>query len=424
MRLDAVLRRAPSKTVIFWLLILTLLSSNILYSYYNYSKLKEFDYASLDAKLISSKELRGKDGAVYFSLLFRSPQMDFRTYSNRSMKNYEGAGFEVTVSVKELSFLDMLRPPRLKPLGVEPNGKTNSLQSCFREFIASQHESEKAKEVYLNLFLNSEVSPEVESFINGYGLGAFFAISGLNVALLVGFIFLILSPTVRVFQDRYFPFANRDFWILLFSFLLLSVYAYLTDFTPSFIRAVAAAMILFFFALRGENLLSYKTLLLTTVVCLAIFPSFLFSIAFWLSFYGVFLIYLFLENNPFKNKTLTYIALSSWLFVAMLPIIHLIFSVFTKAHLLNSAFSVVFDIFYPLSLTAHIFGVGWVFDGWIERAIESSKGLERGHFLTPVWFFVIYIAVSFVAALKKGWFVVFNILAVGYLIGALGFISL
>lgn len=418
----AALERIDSKAAIFWILLLFVFSANISYAYYKYLKLKEFDYATLNAKLISSKELKSKDGIPYFSVLFRTAQMDFRSYSKANMKAFEGRYFKVIVNTKNISFIDLFRSARLKPLSLESTSATDTTQQKFKDFIASQHESEQAKEVYLNLFLNSEVTPSVDEFIVSYGLGAFFAISGLNVALLLAFIFLIVTPIFRLFQDRFFPYMNRELWILLPSFALLLFYAYLTDFTPSFVRAVAASIILFFFALRGEELLNYKTLFLTTAVCLAIFPSFLFSVGFWLSFYGVFLIYLFLANTPFKNKWLIYITLSSWLFAAMLPIIHYIFAVFTKAHLLNSLFGAIFDVFYPLSLAAHILGIGWLFDEWILYAIDSSKNLSRDAFLTPVWFFVFYVPLSFAAAFSKRIFFILNVVVAGYFMGVVFFV--
>ncbi len=415
----SVLDRLSSKAVIFWLLIVVLFAANIANSYISYQKLKEFDYATLSAKLISSKEHRGKNGESYFSLFFRADGLDFRAYSKKDMKANESEWFAVVAKTKELSFLDMFKTPRLRITSLKPLDKKDEIQLSVKNFIAAEHEDAKAKEIYLNLFLNSEVGEEVQNFINGYGLGAFFAISGLNVALLVASIFFLLSPVFRFFQDRFFPYANRQFWIFLFCFVVLFFYAYLTDFTPSFIRAVVAAVIVFYFALRGEAVLGYKTLFLTTILCLAIFPSFLFSIGFWLSFYGVFLIFLFLENTEFKHKAVIYVALSSWLFAAMLPVIHYIFGIFTKAHLLNSLFSAIFDLFYPISLAAHLIGLGWVFDDLLIKAVESSKDLAKDEFLTPLWFLLPYLLLSFAAAFRKWLFFAFNALILAYFAAAM-----
>jgi len=420
----AVLDRLSSKAALFWLLITTLLAANLTHSYLSYKKLTAFEYTTIDAKLISSKEKRGKNGEVYFSLFFRTDGLDFRAYSKSDMKPKESERFTVVVKTKELSFIDTFKTPRLRILALTPLGEKNELQASVKEFIALQHENTKTKEIYLNLFLNAEVGEEVESFINGYGLGAFFAISGLNVALLRAFIFLLLTPPFRIVQERFFPYVNRQFWIFLLCLVVLVFYAYLTDFTASFARAVVAAFIVFYFALRGDSVLSYKTLFLTTLLCLALFPSFLFSIGFWLSLYGVFLIYLFLANTQFNRKAVVYVALSSWLFFAMLPIIHYIFGIFTKAHLLNSLFSAVFDVFYPVSLAAHLLGLGWIFDGWLLGAVDSSRELTREEFLTPLWFFIFYIVLSFAAAFERRLFFVFNVVISGYFAAAMVFLFL
>jgi len=422
MTLNAVLERFISKAAIFWLLLIAVLSANLVYSFANYKKLTEFEYASVNAKLISSKERRSKNGEPYFSLLFRSSAFDFRAYSKINMKSNEGRYFELIVKTDKLSFLDIFKTPRLKIESMTIDGRNDSLKETFRRFISNQHESPQIKELYLNLFLNSEVGSEVEDFINAYGLGAFFAISGLNVALLTGFIFLVLSPIFRLFQDRFFPYTNRKIWIFTLCFAFLLFYSYLTDFTPSFVRAVIAAIVLFYFALRADEIVNYKTLLITTAVCVALFPSFLFSIGFWLSFYGVFLIFLFLSNVELKNKVAVYIALSSWLFFAMLPVIHYIFALFTSMHLLNTLFGAIFDLFYPISLLSHAVGAGWIFDPLLLKAVKSSSLLLKSEFSTPLWFFIFYIALSFLAAFDKRVFFALNVAIFSYFSAAMLFL--
>ncbi len=412
------------KAAIFYSLLLLIFSANIIFAMLSYEKLKEFDYHTLHAKLISQKERVGANGGVYFSLFFRSSQIDFRGYFKSSLKSKEGEYFSVLVKTKELSFVDMFKTPRLKIVSLEPTGEKSEIQTSLKEFLSAQHKDVRMQEFYLNLFLNSEVGAQIEDFINSYGLGAFFAISGLNVALLIAFIFFILVPPFRYIQDRFFPYSNRNFWIYIFCLYFLFFYAYLADFTPSFMRAVVAAVVVFYFALRGDNILSYKTLFLTTIFCFAIFPAFVFSIGFWLSVYGVFLIFLFLANTDFKHKALIYITLSSWLFFAMAPIIHYIFAIFTKAHLLNTLFGAIFDVFYPVSLMLHLFGLGWIFDDLLLIAISSAGELKKEEFLTPLWFFLFYIALSFAAAFDKRIFFAFNACVTAYFMATAVFLLL
>jgi competence protein ComEC len=84
-------------------------------------------------------------------------------------------------------------------------------------------------------------------------------------------------------------------------------------------RAIAAFAVIFYFGVTGLKLLGYGSLIASALLCLALFPEFVFSIGFWLSFYGVFLIYLFLNSVKIKNKVVLYVALNVWLFFPWLP---------------------------------------------------------------------------------------------------------
>lgn len=409
---------------LFLFFITCLLAANLLYAFISYKRLTSFDYAYVEAKLVSSKERVNAKGGVYFSLLFSSPQISFRAFSDSDMKRFEGSKFGVVIQSSSLTFLDTLSTPRLKIKSLDKISTQNGLQKDIKEFIASQHESDMAKEVYLNLFLNVETGTEVEEFVNVYGLGAFFALSGLNVALLSALIFAIISFPISALQNRFFPYFNRRFWVSLLVFAFLCVYAYATDFTPSFVRAVAAYWILLYFSFIGESALSYRSLAIIIVVCISFFPQFLFSIGFWLSVYGVFLIFLFLENTTLKTKLSLYFTLSAWLFAAMSPVVHYLFAVFTNAHFLNPIFGVVFDLFYPLSFCLHLIGFGGAFDDVVDIAVKSACGIDKKEFLTPTWFFVAYITISLAATLSKSLFFCLNIFIFGYLFGSLWFLFL
>lgn len=391
---------------------------NLLFLFLQYKTFTEYPYTKLTAKLISQKVKVSQNGNRYTSLVFKGENITFKTISSDIFKEKEDGYFELTLKTSNVGFLDFIKGPKLKATEIRELNKKDTLKQAVKEFITSQHADERIKELYLNLFLNSEVSSEVDDFIQSYGLGAFFALSGLNVALLTGFMFLLFSPLFAYFQDRYFPYANRTVWIVSASLLFLLFYAYLTDFTPSFIRAVVSAFALFYLSLRGENLLGGKTLIAAVIVCVSIFPTFLFSVGFWLSVYGVLMIYIFTKNTEFKNDTTSYFALSIWLFFAMQPILHYLFGIFTGAHLLNPIFGGIFDVFYPLSFVLHLFNIGWLFDDMLISFIKSAGELARYEFKTPTWFFAIYLFFALFAVFKKEWFLMFNITITVYGISA------
>jgi len=61
------------KAAIFYSLLLLIFSANIIFALLSYEKLKEFDYHTLHAKLISQKERVGANGG-YTSHFFFAPR--------------------------------------------------------------------------------------------------------------------------------------------------------------------------------------------------------------------------------------------------------------------------------------------------------------------------------------------------------------
>ena len=410
------------KAALFLALIISIFIFRLTTLYYSYNTLTEYPYAKVKALLLNQKERIGQNGHRYFILYFRGDDFDFKTLSNISRIGFKNKYTEVTVDTSKLSFTDFLKGAKLPLKNIEPSSYINPVKQPIEGYIRSQHVDERLQELYLNLFLNYDVGGEIDDFISIYGLGAFFAISGLNVALIAAMFFIVFGRAFLFFQDRFFPYANRNLWILSATFLFLLFFAYLTDFTPSFMRAIASFAVIFYFGVVGFKLFGYGSLLVSALLCFAFFPEFVFSIGFWLSFYGVFLIYLFLNSVKIKNKVVLYVALNVWLFFSMSPVLHYLFSVFTVPHLLNPVFAAIFDIFYPVSFAAHIFGFGGIFDDYILEAIISASSIQRYEFFTPLWFFIFFTALSFGAVFYKRLFVVFNITSTIYTLSALWFL--
>lgn len=423
MRLRAVrFLEQNQKAALFLALIVSTFIFRLFALYDSYNTLTEYPYAKVKALLLNQKERIGQNGHRYFVLYFRGDDFDFKTLSNTSHERFKDKYVEVTVETSKMSFIDFLKGAKLPLKNIEPSTYTNQTKQAVEEYIRSQHGDERLQELYLNLFLNYDVGSEVDDFVSAYGLGAFFAISGLNVALIAAMFFIVFGRAFLFFQDRFFPYANRNLWILSATFLFLLFFAYLTDFTPSFMRAIAAFAVIFYFGVTGLKLLGYGSLIASALLCFAFFPEFIFSIGFWLSFYGVFLIYLFLNSVSVKNKIVLYATLNVWLFFSMAPVLHYLFSVFTVPHLLNPIFAAIFDIFYPISFAAHIFGFGGIFDDYILGAIISASSIQRYEFFTPLWFFIFFTALSFGAVFYKRLFVVFNITSTIYTLSALWFL--
>lgn len=116
--------------------------------------------------------------------------------------------------------------------------------------------------------LNKEFSNQIQVV----GLTHVIAASGMNVTLVSGFLFYLLSY-----------FFKRQ-WAISLSVLGILFYVCLTGFEPSIVRAAIMGILVFSSQILGRQQLSLLTLFFTGFVMLFIWPQFLVNIGFQLSF--------------------------------------------------------------------------------------------------------------------------------------------
>ena len=67
------------------------------------------------------------------------------------------------------------------------------------------------------------------------------------------------------------------------------------------------------------------------------------------------------------------IFISFSIFILMLPIVHTIFSITATTQLYSPLLSLLFSIFYPISILLHIIGFGNLFDGLLEQLFSLDN---------------------------------------------------
>ena len=100
------------------------------------------------------------------------------------------------------------------------------------------------------------------------------------------------------------------------------------------------------------------------------------------------------------------------IFLLMLPIIHSIFEVTSFYQLLSPILSLLFIVFYPLSMLLHLLGLGNLLDSallWLFYLPSESRSE-----LIPMWLSVIYIFLSVFAIARKELFLLVLALSFGY----------
>jgi len=376
------------ETVSALLVIAVLFLISFSYEYYKYKQITTYSLYVANAKVLNSYQKEGKD---YRVLKLKTKDFTFYTTNKKAL----GRGDEVKAIIytKNINFYSYLKGfyASSKSLHVEKKSDKNALV----KFVENQHVNIKTKELYSALFFATPISKELREDITKWGIAHLVAISGFHLGILSAILFFLLKPIYTFFQDRYFPYRNQTADLAMFVFVILGSYTYFIDMTPSVLRAFVMSLIGFFLFSRNIKIISFGTLFFTISIVLILFPNLLFSIAFWLSVSGVFYIFLFLHHFSNLSKVTIFILLHFWVYVLMIPVVHLIFGVFSFNQLFSPLISMAFILFYPLSLALHVVGLGGSLDSFLVWFL--SLHVKTDLLVTPLWFFVSYLGFSLVA---------------------------
>jgi competence protein ComEC len=216
-------------------------------------------------------------------------------------------------------------------------------------------------------------------------------------------------------HQRFFPYrhANRDIGLVVL--VCMGGYVVFLDFVPSLLRAFAMSLFVFFLYDRGLKLLSFASLFFVVGFLLALWPKLLFSIGFWFSVSGVFYIFLFLHHMKELKAWQSFILLHVWVYLAMLPLVHYFFGIFSMGQLLSPVLTIAFILFYPLSLFLHLISQGDLLDGLLQLFFSLELRVE--HFLLNIYLVSLYLLFSLLAIFHRFIFYglfFFNLMLLGY----------
>jgi len=391
------------KEISFFLLFLfVLFSINLYFKYEDYKKFTSKKIYKTDA-IVLNQYIKSKNNKKYFVLKLKAKDgFLFYTTSKEDLKDLKNRKVLVKILTKNISFLDYLKSFYAPVIDMRLYPKEESLKNKIFDFIASSHQNQKTKELFLALFIAKPISKELRERVQFLGVSHLIAISGFHLGVLFFVVYNFLKYFYKFFQIRYFPYRNRTLDLTIVSIFFLFFYISLIDFTPSLIRAFVMLLFGFFLYSRAIKILSFSTLLYSVLMIVALFPTLIFSIGFWFSVAGVFYIYLFLKYFKDIDKKALFVALNFWVFFAMIPIVHYFFPIFSLYQLLSPILSMLFVLFYPVELFLHIIGFGDLLDGVILE-LFSLKG-DIFLFKSSFYFLVFYILISILAIFRKVFF--------------------
>lgn len=339
---------------------------------------------------------------------------NFEFFTNMP-KNEEIKRFDllnILIVSRNIDFIDYLKGFYTKTIYFDELQKEQTFKDKIIKNIENNHQDEKIIELFNALFLAVPVSKELRDVITAYGIAHVVALSGFHLVVLSFVIYWILYFPYKFFQDRYFPYRNRKLDILLITIAILFYYLILTDIVPSLLRAFVMFCLGIYLLRSNIKILSYMTLFYTFLIVIAFYPKYIFSIGFWFSIFAVFYIYLFIQYFKNYNKWLLFIFFNIWMFLIFNPIVHYYFPQTSYEQFYSIPITIFFNFFYPAEIFAHIFGFSNYFDEYLKIFIEYKIYVYE--VFTPLYFYILYLLVSFLSIWSKKIFILLNILMIGF----------
>lgn len=394
-------------SLFFTLFLLFAFMINILFNYLSYKELKKEYIFETKAEVLNiyPKEkfdvikLKG-DGFEFFASFSKDENIKKLDLIN------------VVFDTRNITFYTYLKGFFTKILYFERGEKENSVKEKIIKNIEGNHDDFMIRELFSALFLAIPVSSQLRDIITAYGIAHVVALSGFHIVVLSFVIYWILYFPYSFLQNRYFPYRNRRFDILLITMAILFYYLLLTDIVPSLLRAFVLFSLGLYLLRSNIKVISYLTLFYTFLIVIALFPQYIFNIGFWFSIFAVFYIYLFIQYFKNGNKILLYIFFNIWMFLIFNPIVHFFFAQTAIEQFYSIPITIFFTIFYPLEIVAHIFNISSYFDNYLKIFLENKIYVYE--VFTPLYFFILYILFSFFSIWSKKSFFILNILMIGF----------
>lgn len=376
--------------MLFFLFVIVI---KLLFTYQSYQEFVSKPFYYTEVEVLNSYE-KVKGERRYQVLKLRSEKgLNFYTtsYAQNDLK-HKRLRLQLFPNDK-ITFTDYLGTFYVKSKIKEQQPIEPTLKDTLLHKVAMQHTEPLMQSFYNAIFFATPLDKTLREKISMLGISHLVALSGFHLGILWGLVYGFLLLLYRPLQQRYFPYRHALFDVGIVAMVFLGLYVWFVDFPPSLVRSYAMVLVGWIVLLLGIQLLSFTFLTTIMLMLVALFPSLMVSLAFWLSVAGVFYIFLLLQyTKGVKVWVITLIIIPLGIFLLMLPVVHALFPVTSDYQLLSPLLSLVFVPFYPLVMLLHLFGFGDLFDSVLLRLFQMPQ--ESREVLLPLWALVVYAGVS------------------------------
>ncbi|CAA6816611.1 MAG: Competence protein [uncultured Sulfurovum sp.] len=400
----------------FWLtmLVLTLLLLTRLFFFYEeYEEFKVKPFYYTDVQVIQAYEKWNED--EYHTILkVYAPSLNLSFFSRTKIRAKEvSSSLRLKLFPDErMTFFDYLGTSFMFSSVNEIYDEEKNVKNKALTFVEEQHKENILSSFYKAIYFATPLDRELRTQVSSLGVSHLIALSGFHLAILSTLLFFFLRPLYRVFQKRYFPYRFDLHDVGLLVLVLLAWYVWFVDSPPSLLRSYGMMAVAWLLLVLGMELLSFTFLSSIILILLIIFPKMLVSLAFWFSVVGVFYIFLLLQHFSKLNKYLMTLFISFGIFILMLPIVHMVFPIVNILQLLSPFLSLLFSVFYPISMGLHLVGLGDLFDPILLElfTLQSTETM----FTLNIYYGLVYLFLSFLSIFSKKLFYLLFFVALAF----------
>lgn len=258
------------------------------------------------------------------------------------------------------------------PQGFSPNYLISKFKTRIKQQLVDKRFSKEARVFISALALGdrAELDRDYQEKLSSAGVMHLFAISGLHVGIIFGFLLILFYPILYLKHGRYIR-----YWIAL---ILIWLYAWFVGFSPSVTRAAFMLSLYFITIMLQRPANIFHTLAVTAFVVLIVSPKQLFDVGFQLSYTAVFFIawlfpvmrkFLPKFRKPYKNYPFDILTVTTTAQIGVMPISVFYFNKFSGLFLLGN---IVLLPIAGLLVIVSIFSIGLLHLGWMPQNLVNG----------------------------------------------------
>ena len=390
----------------FFILLFLLFTVNLYIEFSNYKKFIKNEIYFTEATIINIYHNNNKNFKA------KSEEITFFTSNYKNIELEIGQKIDIYILTKNINFISYLKGFYAQNIDISKYSSSISNKIKLSNYINEQHNNKDIASLYNALFIATPLTSKVREISSKLGISHLIAISGFHLGVISFVLYFILHFVYNKIHQTVFPYRNKKFDLMIVISILLLSYLIFIDLPASLLRAFTMYIFALFLLRSNIKIISFETLLIVVIFIIVLFPKLLFSLSLWFSIAGVFYIFLFIKYLNGLNKLLQLIIFNFWIYLIINPITHYFFATTSLEQLYSPLLTLMFSVFYPISIILHFFNVGGIFDIYLENIFTTN--INSLEVLTTHWFFICYLLVSVLSVIKKEVFILLNIIMIIY----------